>query len=132
MSLIRTHKILNIATTRAAATTTQNTSAVDMQGFDAVTFFGRWKTAATTSNVNVAQSTASGGTYTDLTGTKVLNKTHWRIEVYRPRERFLRVEYHRGSAAFGDTWAVLSQPRRGTTITANVGEFHASPTEGTA
>ena len=131
-NVIYNQKIINIATTVGAATATVNTSAVDTQGWDGVCFIGRWAAAATTSSIKAANSTASGGTYTDLVGTKILNKTHWRLDIYRPRERFNRIEYHRGSAAFGDTWAILYNGRANVPATDNVGEFHASPTEGTA
>ena len=131
-TLIQNTKILNIATTRAAATTTQQHGPVDMSGWDSVCFMGRFKTANANNKVNAAQSTASGGTFSALAGTSVGNKTHWRLDIHRPRERWLKLVVHRGSVAYGDVWAILYNGRRLTTITDNVGEFHASPTEGTA
>lgn len=130
-NLIYNTEMIQLATQEAAATTTKNTSAIDMKGYDGVVVIGRFKTASTSRAVNMAQSTASGGTYTDLAGTEQRNVTDFRIDVYRPRERFLRAEYHRDSIAFGDTWAIQYKSRVRSSSTQQF-EFHASPTEGTA
>jgi len=130
-NLIYNTEIVALATTEAAATTTKNTSAVDMQNWDGCVFLGRFKTAATGTYVNIAQSTASGGTYSDLASTAQRNVTNWRIDVYQPRERYLRVEAHRGSVAMGDVWAIKYAQRVNSSST-QAFEFHASPTEGTA
>ncbi len=134
MAFIQSHKMLHVLANVAAATTTQNTVAVDMQGWDGVVFLGRIASAMATTlgGVNVAQSTASGGTFTDLQGTGIRGGTDFRIDIWRPRERYLRAEYHRDSTALGNTWAILYNGRRLTTITDNIGEIHLSPTEGTA
>jgi len=124
-------KFIHILANQAAATTTQNSAAVDMQGWDGVVFLGRIATAATTNAVNLAQSTASGGTFSDLAGSEQRNVTDYRIDVYRPRERYLRTETHRGSVALGSQWAIQYRGRSLASATAQY-EFHASPTEGTA
>lgn len=124
-------EIINVATTQAAATTTQTTTAVDMQGYDGVVFLGRFAAAATTNSANVAQATATGGTFADLAGTAQRNVTDFRIDIYRPEERYVRLEYHRASVALGDTWAIQYAGRNLSSSTQTF-EFHATPTEGTA
>lgn len=132
-NLSRRTKMVHILANQAAATTTQNTSAVDMQGFDGVVFIGRFATVhATSKSFNVAQSTASGGTFSDLAGTAIRGKTDFRVDVYRPRERYLRGEYHRASGALGSSWAILYSGRRLSTTATETLEVHLSPTEGTA
>lgn len=130
--LYRTEQ-LQVLANQAAATTTQNSAAIDMQGWDGVMILGSFATVhATTKYVNVAQSTASGGTYSDLAGTAQRGVTQFRYDIYRPRERFLRVEYHRASGALGTTWAIKYGARRHSTTSTQVSEIHLSPTEGTA
>jgi len=133
MSLINRTRMVHVLANQAAATTTQNSSAVDMQGWDGVVFVGRFATVhATTKYVNIAQSTASGGTFSDLAGTAVRGKTDFRIDVWKPRERYLRAEYHRASGVLGSTWAIQYNGRRLPATATDAFEIHNSPTEGTA
>ena len=125
-------KIINTASTRAAATTDVDATFVDTQGWDGVVFLGRIASAATTNQMHAAMATATGGSVTELAGTAVRNKTHVRLDVYRPRQRYVRQEFERASVALGDSWAILYNGRDGAVAaTDNVGEFHASPTGGT-
>lgn len=117
----------------AAATTTQNSSAIDMQGWDGVLIVGDFASAmATGKSVNLAQSTASGGTFLDLAGSAQRAVTNFRFDVYRPRQRFMRVEYHRSSVALGTTWAIQYGGRRLSSSATDDSLFLASPTQGTA
>jgi len=126
-------KLINIGTGATTATGGSNSTAVDMQGWDSVTFLGRFAAAATDSIMNVAGGTATGSV-SDYAGTGVRNKTGVRITVYRPIHRYVRAEYASATTvAVGDTWAILSSGRQGAVAaTDNVGEFHASPAVGTA
>ncbi len=100
-------KMIHVLANQTAATTTQNSAAVDMQGWDSVVFIGQYATVhATTVGVNIAQSTASGGTYVDCAGTTRRGVTDWRIEVNKPLKRYLRAEIHRVSGVLGSTWAI--------------------------
>lgn len=132
-NLLYRTKQLHILANVAAATTTQNSTAIDMQGWEGVLIVGRIASAmATTKSVNLAGSTASGGTFVDLAGTAQRETTDFRYDLYRPLKRFVRVEYHRSSVALGSTWAILYGGRRLSSSATETSEFHASPTDGSA
>lgn len=126
-NLIYQTEITQLATQEAASTATANTSTLDMQDYDGVVFLGRYKTAATGNRVRVQMATATGGTFTLLATTEQNNITDFRVDIYRPTERYLRLKYTRGSVAFGDTWAIQYQGRNLSSSTQTFG-FHASPT----
>ena len=112
-NLIYRTEAVHLATQVAAATTTKNTAALDMQNYDGVVFLGRVKTAmATTKSVNIAQASATGGTFVDISNAVVRACTNWRIDVNRPAKRYLRVETHRSSVALGDIWAIQYSARQ--------------------
>ena len=126
------YKIISTASTEGAATTDIDATFVDTQGWDGVLFLGRIASAATTNQMHAAMATATGGSVTEMAGTAVRNKTHMRLDVYRPRQRYVRQEYERASVALGDSWAILYNGRNGAVAAPhNVGESHARPTGGT-
>jgi hypothetical protein len=105
-----------------------------------VLFFGRVATAASDNILNAAQSTASGGTFDDLTGSAVTatadNEVVW-LDIYRPGARFVRPEWDRATATIlGDIYAIQYGPRTlgvdNDTAGTISGELHISPATGTA
>lgn len=138
-NLLKNAKLTMVLAGAATGTSAQNTAAVDMAGYEGVVFFGSFATANAGNYANLAQSTASGGTYNDLEGTKVTpgdNGDSWAIDVYRPTKRFVRAETVRAGATTvtGDVYALQYGARKppvthGATIDS---ETHVSPDEGTA
>lgn len=133
-------KITKVADHTAAGTTAVNSTGVDMAGYEGVLFVTSFGTAAADNTVNAAQGLTSGGTYDDLLGTSVASGTSdedvW-IDVYRPIDRFVRLEAARGtSSTLESIWAIQYggrvQPVDNTTSGTIIGEAHTSPAEGTA
>lgn len=111
-NLIYRSEIINIATSRGAATSTVNSSIVDTAGYDSATFIGRFATAhATTEGAQVMQATATGASFAAANGAVARAVTDYRIEVTKPRKRYLRVRTSRQSGALGDQWVILSNSR---------------------
>jgi hypothetical protein len=139
-------KTIRIMNAVAAGTSDQASSAVDTQGFEGVKFytlFGAITTGAVTS-VKVQQSSDNDAdTYADLAGTSitVADDDDNQVvvhDIYRPRERYLKVVVDRGTqnAVIDGIVAVLYGPAKMPTsddASTVVGrETHASPAEGTA
>lgn len=128
----------------AAATTDITSDAVDTAGFDGVLFivsFGTITSGAATS-IKVQQCDTSGGSYADLEGTAQTvadtndNKT-FIVDVFRPREQFLKLVVDRGTqnAVVGSIIAIKynASQRPVTQHTNTVGnEAFNWPAEGTA
>ena len=139
MNLSAHTKLTLVKVGLATGTTAVNSDAIDMEGFEGVMFFGTLTTANAGNSANIAQATTSGGTYADLAGTKIVpgdNGDSFMIDVYRPRERFVRCELDRSGATpiTGDIYALqygaaVKPTSHGATIDA---ELHVSPAEGTA
>ena len=133
-------------TAGAAGTTAINGATLDMLGWDGVLMvvtMGAITGSAVTS-INAAQDSASGmGTAADLLGTgQTIADTDdediFVIDLYRPIERYVRVEVARATQNAVVSSAVYYQyagsnvklpPSHGSTI--NI-EQHSSPAEGTA
>jgi hypothetical protein len=122
------------------------TASIDMQGYERCTFVVAWGAIAPTGvqSIEVHQSSASDGSgdaFTALLGSKVVvtdaddNKLTT-VEIYRPRERYLKCVVNRGTAdsAIDGIVALLSNKggRFVTDATVSGSEVHASPAEGTA
>ncbi len=139
MNLSKNVKVTKVLASAASAGTALNSTAVDMSGWEGVMFFGSIATVNAANFANAAQGLTSGGSFADLIGTKVSpgdDLDSFLIDVYRPLERFVRLEIDRGGAntITGDVYAVQYGPRvlptsHGSTIDA---ETHISPIEGTA
>ena len=123
-----------------AATSAVNSTGVDMSGYEGVLFITSFGTAAANNTVNAAQGADNSADWVDLTGTSVSAGTSdedvW-IDVYRPTERYVRLEAARGtSSTLESIWAIQYGPRKApvdnTTTGTIIGELHASPAEGTA
>ena len=131
----------------AAGTSDQNSSSVDMQNHESVTFIALLGTlsASQVTQMKAQQSSDDGSSdaFTDLLGTQTTvmvdtddNKCIV-LEIVRPRERYVRVVLERGTgnAVIDGIIAIRSGPLKkptthGTTVQAT--ETHVSPAEGTA
>ncbi|MCH7573603.1 MAG: hypothetical protein IIA59_00600 [Candidatus Marinimicrobia bacterium] len=115
-----------------------NSDSVDMQGFEGVVFIGTMVTANASNFASVAQS-ADDSSFNDLAGTKVTPGDagdQFMIDIYKPLDRYLRVDIDRGGAntVVGEIFALQYGARKvpvshGSTIDS---EVHVSPAEGTA
>lgn len=146
IGLLKDVLITRVMNAVAADTSDQNSSIVDMQGYEGVLFVASFGTLTATqvTSLKAQQDTDSaGGTMADLTGTSVgpladgdSNKVLV-LDVYRPLERYVRCVVDRGTAnavidsviaiQYGARKAPVTQ---GSTVSAS--ELHASPAEGTA
>lgn len=147
MQLSKNTKISQVvdATAGAAGTTDIEGDSVDMSGFEGVLFIvmmGAITTNAVTS-VKAQQSSDDGSTdaFADLAGTAQTvadddDGQVFYIDVYRPRERYVRPVIDRGTqnAVVQSVLAVQYGPRVAPTThgTGVNGEAHVSPAEGTA
>lgn len=148
MNRANTEKVVRVMNAVAAGQTTQTSSVIDTQGYDGVklyTAFGTITAGAATS-VKVQQSSDNGSAdaYTDLAGTSVTvadddDNQVVVHDIYRPRERYLKVVVLRATqnSVIDGIVAVLYGASKMPTIddTANTvvaRETHISPAEGTA
>lgn len=147
MNQSRAEKTTRVMNAVAAGTSDQTSSAIDMQGFDGVkiyTSFGAITSGAVTS-VKMQQSSDNGGsdTYADLAGSAVTvadddDNQVVVHDIYRPRERYLKVVVDRGTqnAVIDGIVAVLYhaslQPTTDDGSTVVSRKVLVSPAEGTA
>ncbi len=140
-------KVIRVMNGVVAGTSDQTSSAIDTAGYDGVkiyTLFGEITGGAVTS-VKVQQSSDDGSvdTYADLEGTSITvadDDDNQLVvhDIYRPRERYLKVvvDRHTQNAVIDGIVAVLygarSLPPTNDATTVVSREFHASPAEGTA
>lgn len=132
--------------TVTAGTTDVNSDIVDMAGFDAARFiagFGTITSGAVTSMKVQQGAAAAMSDAADLLGTGVSiadtddNKIAI-IDVLRPRERYLRASFDRGTQnavidfLIVELYRANSEPVTQDTVTLVAPETHASPAEGTA
>jgi hypothetical protein len=130
-------KITTVASV-AAGTTTITGSALDMAGYDGAIFIVRLGTPATNNNLRVQQCDTSGGSYADLTGTKVgdhATDTPLIVDVKRPLEQFLKYQVTRGTSSTIDVVTIVQYGARTRVVTqptsTQIERWHA-PAEGTA
>lgn len=128
-----------VLTPVAAGTSAQNTSGVDMTGYDGVLFVARIGTANANNTMNLAQS-ADDVTYNDLLGTSITSGASdvimW-LDVQKPGDKFVRAEFVRGTSTTIDLVTAHRYHAREQAVDNNtsgtvVGEAHVSPIEGTA
>jgi predicted ribosome-associated RNA-binding protein Tma20 len=147
MNTANREKAIRIMNGVVAGTTDQTSSAVDTQGYDGVKFYTAFGaiTAGAVTSVKVQQSSDDGAvdTYADLTGTAITvaddDDNQLTVhDIYRPRERYLKVVVDRGvqNAVIDGVIAVLYGAKEMPTIsdsaTVVARETHVSPAEGTA
>ena len=144
-NLLQNVKVTRVLNGVAAGTTNQNGTAVDMANYEGVIFiaaFGALTSTAVT-GLKVQQGLLSDGSDgADLTGTAQAiaddadNKL-LAIDVYQPRERYVRPVVTRGTAnaVIDGVIAIQYGPRKKPTShdsTVAGSETHVSPAEGTA
>ena len=138
-NLTKNCKVTRVKAESASAGTAVNTDSVDMSGYEGVVFIGCMVTAHASNFVNLAQS-SDDSTFDDLAGTKVTPGTSgnmFMVDLYKPSDRYVRLEVDRGGAntVVGEIVAIQYGPTRkapvthGTTVDS---EVHVSPAEGTA
>ena len=118
---------------------------VDTAGFEGVRFvigFGAITSGAATS-VKIKQCDTSGGSYADLEGTSITvadtnDNDVAIIDVYRPRERYLKVATLRATQnsavdfLIAELYGARKVPTTEDSATVISREVHSSPAEGTA
>lgn len=137
-NLIKDIKITKVAAGGVSAGTAVNSTSVDMAGFEGVIFVGTMATVNAANFINAAQC-EDDSTFLDLLGSKVVptvNANTYVLDVYKPTDRYVRLEMDRGGAntAYGDIFAIQYGARvKPTTQPTTVdNEAHVSPAEGTA
>lgn len=141
MNLSKDIKITMVKDQQTSAGTAIDSDSVDMEGFEGVIFIMQMVTKNAANFINAAQSSDDGGAdaFTDLVGTKVVpgdDDDTAMLDIYRPRERYVRCEVDRGGAntATGPIYAIQYGARKKPTsqgATVDL-ETHISPAEGTA
>lgn len=145
MNLGRNIKITRVANSAAAGTSAVTCSTLDMAGFEGVLFiaaFGDLSNGAVTGIKAQQGQLANMGDAADLAGTAIAiadtddNKV-LALEVYRPRERYVRAIVTRGTANAVLDGVIAIQYGAAEAPTSHdstvVGyECHVSPAEGTA
>lgn len=146
MNLSKNVKVTRVMNAVAAGTTDQNSSIIDMSGFDGVLFIAMFGTLTATqvTQIKGQQDTdPAGGTMADLAGTLVgpladadSNKC-LQLDLLRPRKRYVRCVVDRGTAnaVIDGMLAIQYRGSKAPTVHAAsvaFSETHASPAEGTA
>lgn len=122
----------------ATGTTTIDSAAYDMAGFDEICFIVRLGTPAANNNIRVQQDVVSGmGAAADLAGTLVNSPTlnQHMVVVRRSLEQFVRCRVTRGTSTTIDTIVAIQTRARKRPVTqpaTSVNEQWVSPAEGTA
>ncbi len=145
--LVKNTKFTRVLNATAAGSSDITTCAViDMAGFEAVTFFVAFGTITASAVTSIKVQQGTDGTVSDaadLEGSSVTiadtddNKIA-AIEIYRPRERYVKLIIKRATAnaVVDGAWAIQTGPRVKPTThdstTVVTPEFWASPAEGTA
>lgn len=126
----------------AAASNYSGADIVDMEGYEGVIFVAVFGTSAADNGLKVQQDTTSDHSDDpqDLAGSQVLldgTEETAIIDVYRPRERYLRPIGVRGTSTtiasiVAIKYGAAKQPVDNDADTDNSAETHISPAEGTA
>jgi len=129
------HKITAEAPT-AAGTTTIDSAAYDMQGFQEICCIVRLGTPAANNNIRARQATSSGGTYADLLNTLVTHATNNQLmlTINKPGKEFVQFRVTRGTSTTIDSLVVVQTRARTNPVTqpTSTSEQYLSPIEGTA
>lgn len=140
MNLSTDVKITKVLASQIAGTTAVNTGIVDMQGYEGVVFLAAIATAAANNGLKAQQGQiANMSDAADLAGSQVNSngtQTDIVLDIYRPRERYVRGVVVRGTSTVIDAvWAIqyIAGKKPINNITAaQAAEIWASPAEGTA
>lgn len=128
-------KLVRVHAETASAGTAVNTASVDTLGFDGVVLLATINTANAGNYVNAADS-ADDVTFADIAASKITpgsDNLIIGIDVFKPRNRYVRLEFVRAGAttALGTVYAVLYRGRKGPQTAATVKSL-VSPAQGTA
>ena len=99
-------KVTTFAPSTTGTSTVDQTTAIDMAGFEWAMLIVRLGSPATNNNIRIRQCDTTGGTYADLTGTLVGNHATDNplvVTIIRPREQFLKYQVTRGTTTTIDT-----------------------------
>lgn len=147
MNRANTEKVIRVMNAVAAGQTAQTSSAIDTAGYEGVKIYSMFGTitsgAATSVKVQQSSDDASADAYADLAGSSVTvadddDNQVVVHDIYRPRERYLKVVISRATqnAVIDGIVAVLygadKMPTTDDTTTVVARETHSSPAEGTA
>ena len=141
MNMLNGCKLEMLTAATAAGTSDVDSGIVDMQGYEGVSFFTRFGTAAANNSIKAQQGQASNlSDAADLANTSVVSGTSDEgvyLDIYKPQERYVRIRALRGtSSTLGDIWALKygnrSMPKDSNLSGTLIGETHVSPAEGTA
>lgn len=140
MNLSKNVKVTPVMAYASAGTGTTTGTILDMQDFEGVMFVGGAIGTANTGNYYKVQQGAESdlSDAADLEGTKLVpgdDGDSICIDVYRPRERYVRIVRVRGASTTGGAViAIQYGPKKAPTSHASTvdSETHISPAEGTA
>ena len=145
LSLVNNTKFTRVMDAKAAGTSDQNSSAVDMRNFEGVLFVALFGTltANQVTSIKAQQSAAKSSGFSDLKGTKVGpladddDNQALILDVKNPRGRYVRCVVDRGAAnaVIDGMIAIQYGPRKAPSkhdSTVAFAEAHASPAEGAA
>lgn len=113
--LIDDVKVTTVASV-ATGTSTITGTALDMAGFEGALFIVRLGSPATNNNIRLSQCDTSGGSYAELTGSLVGNHATDNplvIDIFRPREQFLKYIVTRGTTTTIDTVTIIQYNSKG-------------------
>ena len=122
----------------ATGTTTIDSAAYDMTGFEWIAFIVRLGTPAANNNIRLQQDTVTGmGAAADLANTLVNDaaKNQHMVMIARPIEGFVRCRVTRGTSTTIDTLVAIQGGTRKLPVTQPTGavfETHRSNAEGSA
>jgi len=134
-------EIIKVSDQATAATSTVNSTGVDMANAEEVFFCTSYGTPAANNLVHAEQSSDDGSTdtYTDIEGSEptlggASDEDQW-INIVRPEERYVRMVAVRGtSSTLGDIWAFVRKKKQAhdnTTTGTIAGVALVSPVAGT-
>ena len=136
MPFLDDHKITAEAPT-ATGTSTINSNAYDMTGYDGITFLVRLGTPASNNSIKANQSTTSGGAYNDLLNSNVPGATNntKALTIYKPTKQFVKCSVVRGTTTTIDALIAIQWKGKGVrpVTQANLDyEEYTSPAEAAA
>lgn len=146
MNLNKNTKLTRVSNAVAAGTSDVNSAVIDMQNFEGCLFvvaFGAITAGAVTS-IKLQQGAQSDlSDAADLASTSVTvadddDNQIFYLDIYRPRERYVRLVVDRGTqnavidGIFAQQYGPKKSPTTHDSTTVGGGEIHASPAEGTA
>lgn len=137
-------KVTRVMNAVAAGTSDQNSSSVDMSGFENVTFIAAFGTIDSTAVTSIkVQQSSDDSSFADLAGTSISvadddDNQVAVVSVVKPRERYVRCVVDRGTAnavidgVVALQTGALTLPVTQPTSSVVSSEVHVSPAEGTA